>query len=41
MLTLAPIAGVLVIITIISKLFPVIPIWETAHEQGVDESLLK
>jgi molybdopterin-containing oxidoreductase family membrane subunit len=41
MLTLAPIAGVLVIITIIAKLFPVVPIWETAHEKGVDESLLK
>ncbi|MDO9512590.1 MAG: NrfD/PsrC family molybdoenzyme membrane anchor subunit [Bacteroidales bacterium] len=41
MLTLLPIAGVLLIITIIAKLFPVIPIWEIAHEKGVDESILK
>ncbi len=40
-LTLLPIAGALVVITIIAKLFPVISIWETAHERGVSEDLLK
>lgn len=41
MMTILPIAGVLVIITIVSKLFPVVPIWEVAHEKGVDESVIK
>lgn len=41
MLTLLPIAGVLMIITIIAKLFPVVPVWEIAHEKGVEESLIK
>lgn len=39
-LTMAPIAGALLVITILSKLFPIIPIWETAIEKGVrDEDL--
>lgn len=41
MLTFLPIAGVLLIITIIAKLFPVMPVWEIAHEKGVDESMIK
>jgi len=41
MLTILPIAGALLIITIIAKLFPVISIWEIAHEKGVQEDLLK
>ena len=36
-LTMAPIAGALLVITILSKLFPIIPIWETAIEKGVRE----
>ena len=36
-LTIAPIAGALLVITILSKLFPIIPIWETAIEKGVRE----
>ena len=41
MLTLLPMVGVLIVITLIAKLFPIVPIWETAHEQGVDESVIK
>jgi molybdopterin-containing oxidoreductase family membrane subunit len=41
MLTLLPMVGVLIVITIIAKLFPIVPIWETAHEQGIDESVIK
>ncbi len=33
--TSASFAGVLLIITILIKLFPVIPIWEIAHEKGL------
>ncbi|OFY16905.1 MAG: polysulfide reductase [Bacteroidetes bacterium GWE2_42_24] len=40
-LTILPFAGVLLIITIIAKLFPVISVWEIAHEKGVDESIIK
>ncbi len=40
-LTILPIVGVLLIITIIAKLFPVISVWEVAHEKGVDESIIK
>lgn len=40
-LTVLPIAGVLLIITIIAKLFPVLSVWEVAHEKGVDESIIK
>jgi molybdopterin-containing oxidoreductase family membrane subunit len=32
--TMASILLVLIIITILSKLFPVIPIWEMAEEEG-------
>jgi len=31
------IAGALLIITILAKLFPIIPIWEIAHEKGVNQ----
>ena len=40
-LNILPIAGVLLIITILAKLFPVISVWEVAHEKGVDESIIK
>ncbi|HAN78853.1 MAG TPA: polysulfide reductase [Bacteroidales bacterium] len=36
-LTLFPMVGVLLVITILAKLFPVIPIWEYAHDKGVSE----
>lgn len=35
-LTIGTIGLALLIITLLSKLFPVISIWETAHEKGVD-----
>lgn len=31
------IAGAVLIITILAKLFPVIPIWEIAHEEGISD----
>jgi len=34
-LTIFPVIGAIIVMTIIAKLFPVIPIWETATEQGV------
>ena len=40
-LNILPIAGVLLIITILAKLFPVISVWEVAHEKGVDETIIK
>jgi hypothetical protein len=35
MITLGCLAGVSLIITLLIKLLPVIPIWETAHENGI------
>ena len=35
-ITLGVIAMAVLIVSILAKLFPVIPIWETAHEKGVD-----
>ena len=35
--TLASFTLVLTIITVLSKVFPIIPIWETAHEKGIHE----
>lgn len=41
-ITLMAIAGAVLIITILAKLFPVMPIWEIAHEEGItDEELNK
>ncbi len=34
-ITMMAVAGALLIITILAKLFPVIPIWETAYEEGI------
>jgi len=34
-ITLMAIAGAVLIITILAKLFPVMPIWEIAHEEGI------
>ncbi len=34
-ITMMAVAGAVLIITILAKLFPVIPIWETAHEEGI------
>jgi len=31
------IAGAILIVTILAKLFPVMPIWEVAHEEGITE----
>lgn len=35
--TVASFVLVLMIITVLSKFFPLIPIWETAHEEGIEE----
>jgi len=35
------IAGAILIVTILAKLFPVMPIWEIAHEEGVSEKEMK
>lgn len=35
-ITLGVIAIAVLVVTILAKIFPVIPIWETAHEKGVD-----
>lgn len=35
--TMMAIAGAILIVTILAKLFPVIPIWEIAHEEGITE----
>ena len=35
--TLASIILTIMIITVLAKLFPIIPIWETAHEKGIHE----
>jgi len=32
--------GALIIITLLAKLFPVISIWEYAHQQGIDKKYL-
>jgi molybdopterin-containing oxidoreductase family membrane subunit len=37
----ASVAGVLLIITLIMKLFPVIPIWEIAEEKGMKKEHIK
>ncbi|MCF6367001.1 MAG: polysulfide reductase NrfD [Bacteroidales bacterium] len=34
-ITMMAVAGAVLIITILAKLFPVMPIWETAHEEGI------
>ncbi len=34
-ITAMAIAGAVLVITILAKLFPVIPIWEIAHEEGI------
>lgn len=36
-ITLASIILTLMIITVLSKVFPIVPIWETAHEKGIHE----
>ena len=40
-ITMMAIAGALLIITILAKLFPVIPIWEMAHEEGITDEEMK
>lgn len=40
-ITFASFAGVLLIITVFIKLFPVIPIWETAEEKGLIKGITK
>ena len=37
----ASVAGVLLIITLFMKIFPIIPIWELAEEKGVKKELIK
>ncbi|OFX17895.1 MAG: polysulfide reductase [Bacteroidetes bacterium GWA2_31_9] len=39
-ITLGSIAGVLLIISVFVKIFPIIPIWEVAHEEGIDNDIL-
>lgn len=36
-ITFMSIAGALLIITVLAKLFPIMPIWEIAHEKGVTQ----
>ncbi len=36
-ITLASFVLTLMIISVLAKVFPIIPIWETAHEKGIDE----
>ncbi len=36
-ITSMAIAGAVLIVTILAKLFPVMPIWEIAHEEGISE----
>ena len=36
-ITIAAFVLTLMIITVLSKIFPIIPIWETAHEKGINE----
>ena len=36
-ITLGSFVLVLMIITVLSKIFPIVPIWETAHEKGIHE----
>lgn len=40
LITLGSIAGVLLIISLFVKIFPIIPIWEVAHEEGIDNDIL-
>ncbi len=41
-ITIMAIAGAILIITILAKLFPIMPIWEIAHEEGItDEEMNK
>jgi molybdopterin-containing oxidoreductase family membrane subunit len=35
------IAGAILIVTILAKLFPIMPIWEIAHEEGISEEEMK
>jgi molybdopterin-containing oxidoreductase family membrane subunit len=35
--TLASFILTIMIITVLAKLFPIVPIWETAHEKGIHE----
>lgn len=39
-LTIAPLIGVAIVITVLAKLFPVIPVWETAEENGVSKEVI-
>lgn len=39
-ITLGAISGVLLVISVFVKLFPIIPIWELAHEEGIDNDTL-
>ncbi len=34
-ITMMAIAGAILIVTILAKLFPIMPIWEVAHEEGI------
>ena len=41
-ITMMAVAGAVLIITILAKLFPIMPIWEIAHEEGItDEEINK
>jgi molybdopterin-containing oxidoreductase family membrane subunit len=35
--TMATLAGALLIITLLVRIFPVVPIWEEAHDRGIDK----
>lgn len=40
-ITAMAIAGAILVITILAKLFPVMPIWEIAHDNGISDEELK
>lgn len=40
MIVIGSIAGIALVISLFIKLFPIIPIWETAHERGIDNETL-
>lgn len=41
LIVVGSLAGVALVITLFMKLFPIIPIWETAHEKGISNGIIK
>ncbi len=40
MITVGSIAGIALVVSLFIKLFPIIPIWETAHEKGISNEII-